>query len=347
MLQLRNTSPFVPTIFATPDRRGVDTIVVVLKASFVVADTLEIAAEQRPITLADEYWGDPTASSLRYPTELHLPKPAADVIVIGEACAPRAQAVTELDVHVRVADQLRRARVYGDRSWVEYGGHVQPSRPLPFVRTPITWERAFGGRHLSDAQSTEHRNPVGVGLLGARRPQAMIGQPVPNVDDPDEPLTWLGQTPTPTGFAAIAPTWQPRVAYAGSYDASWRKHQAPFLPTDFDPRFFCSAAPGHSFASGLHGGEPVTLSGFDADRAWQFALPRCRFEVRAVVAGATNDLNPVLDTVLIETTNDHHLSVALTWRASLAVDEQLLRVSHVDVGLAELSGATEPRGSKQ
>ncbi|KIG17554.1 putative exported protein [Enhygromyxa salina] len=343
MLQLRNTSPFVATIFATPDSRGVDTIVAVLKASFVVTDTLEIAEHQRPITLADAYWGDPTASSLRYPNELHLPKPAADVIVLGDACAPRAQAIPQLDVSVRVANFTKRARVHGDRSWVEYGGHVQPSRPRPFVRMPITWERAFGGRDLSGAQLAEPRNPVGVGFVGARRPEHMIGQPVPNIDDPADPLTWLGQTPQPAGFGAIAPSWQPRAAYAGSYDASWRKHQAPFLPTDFDPLFFCSASPGLSFAAGLRGGELIALTGFHPDQSWQFALPRCRFEVSAVVAGATMVLDPVLDTVVVES-GESQVDLDLTWRASLAVDEQLLRVSRVDVGLAELDGATESRG---
>lgn len=332
-------------IFATADRRGVDTIVVVVKATCVIAETLELAEHQRPVALADEYWGDPTASSLRYPSEVHLPKPGTDVIVIGDACAPRAQAVTEVDVQVRVGDRNKRARVYGDRVWVEYGGHVQPSRAQPFVRAPITWERAFGGRHSSDGQAETYladpRNPVGVGFVGARQAQDMIGQPVPNVDDPADPLAWLGQAPQPTGFAALAPTWQPRVTYAGSYDARWRKQRAPFLPEDFDPRFFQSASPGLSFEPGLRGGELITLTGLHPDRAWQFPLPRCRLEISASVAGSSQPMQAALDTVIIEASEAR---LTMTWRASLAVDEQLLRVARVDVGLAQLEGAREPRG---
>jgi hypothetical protein len=332
MLQLHNTSPFVPAIFGLPDQRGLDTLIVVVKATFELGPMPRLAAEQRPIVLADEHWGDPSTSSLRYPSEVHLAKPGTDVIVIGHARAPRERPVTELDVAVQVGDRSKRARVHGDRFWTEGFGVVQPSRAQPFVRMPILYERAYGGAHGSES---EPRNPVGVGFVGTRSSDEMLGQPVPNLDDPQRPLTRLGQTPPPIGFAAIAPSWQPRLARAGTYDARWRSNRAPYLPDDFDARFSCSAAEGLSFEQPLRGGEPLGLWGFHPERAWQFAMPCCRLEIAAIVAGTSQRLVPALETVLLET---DEARMTMTWRASASVDGQLLRVERVAVGLAELDG---------
>lgn len=344
MLQLRNTSPFVSAIVSFPDQRGVDTLVVVIKATFELGATPQLAAEQRPIVLTDEYRDDPTTSSLRYPSEVHLGKPGTDVIVIGDARAPRDQPVTELDIAVCVGDRSKVARVYGDRFWTPGREAVQPSRPQPFVRMPVVYERAYGGRQPGPAGSqavVEPRNPVGVGLLGTRSPDELLGQPVPNIDDPNRPLAQLGQTPAPIGFAAIAPSWQPRLAHAGTYDERWRKTRAPYLPTDFDPRYFLVGSPGLSFDQPLRGGEPVILHGFDPDGRWQLSLPRCRLDVGATVAGDARALDAALDTVLFE---PDERRFTMTWRATLAVGKQLLRVERVDIGLAELAGAVEPSG---
>jgi hypothetical protein len=342
MLQLRNTSPFVSEIFGFPDQRGVDTLIVVIKATFELGATPRLAEAQRPIVLADEYWGDPTASSLRYPGEAHLAKPGADVILNGHARAPRDQSVTELDVAVCVGDRTKHARVYGDRHWTRGSSAVQPSHPQPFVRMPLVYERAYGGRlgNLHSGSAREgSRNPVGLGLYGGGSEGEMLGQPVPNLDDPRQPLTRLGQEPPPVGFGAIAPHWWPRAGYVGTYDERWRTTRAPFLPEDFDPHYFQTASPGLSFDQPLQGGEPVSLHGLHPDGPRQFSLPRCRLNVRARVAGELQILNPLLDTVLFETDEQRF---CLIWRASSAVDDRLLRVEQVDVGLAEMNGALEP-----
>jgi hypothetical protein len=336
MLQLRNTSPFVATMFSMPDARGVDTLVIVIKASFALTPAPKLAEQQRPILAADEYWGDPTSTSLRYPGELHLSKPGTDVIVIGDACAPHGQAVPNLEVSVRVAERSKRVRVYGERMWVVIGKHAQPSRPQPFVRVPIVYERAYGGRTPPDPAGrslAEPRNPVGRGFVGDGNLNRMLEQLLPNIDDPDNPLAWLGQTPAPVGLAAIAPSWQPRIAHAGTYDDAWRKHRAPYLPTNFDARFHRVASEGLGFDGGLDAGAPMAFDGFDPTQAFAFALPRCQLDVSARVAGAMQSLQAQLDTVVIELLEPCWMS--MTWRASLAV-ERLLRVERVDIGLASL-----------
>ncbi|MFO7562983.1 MAG: DUF2169 domain-containing protein [Enhygromyxa sp.] len=340
MLQLRNTSPFAASLFGIPDQRGVDTLIVVVKASFCFGDPPSIAPEQVPVVLADEYWGAPESSSLRYPSEVHFGKPGADVLVLGEARAPRDQPVTELEVSVRVGDRSKRARVHGDRYWTEGVRGLQPSRAQPFVRMPLIYERAFGGQQLDRHGRTlaDPRNPVGVGFLGERHPSELLGHPVPNLDDPDHPLERLGQAPPPVGFGALAPSWAPRLDYAGTYDERWRKLRAPLLPEDFDPRYFHAGAEGLRFDEPLRGGEPVLLDGLDPDRRWQFTVPRCELEIVARIAGEARPLRPVLETVLLE---PEARRFCLSWRASSRVAGQLLRVERVSIGLASVEGVAE------
>lgn len=38
-------------------------------------------------------------------------------------------------------------------------------------------------------------------------------------------------------------SWQPRLRYAGTYDQHWMDERLPFLPEDFDLRYFQSAPP--------------------------------------------------------------------------------------------------------
>ena len=62
MLQLDNQTPFKATIALLPDRFGVDTLFVIVKATVTLRPSLKLADVQVPLTMADEYYGDPAAS---------------------------------------------------------------------------------------------------------------------------------------------------------------------------------------------------------------------------------------------------------------------------------------------
>lgn len=339
MLQLHNHSPLAALMFAALDEAGRDTVILVIKASFELRPgqaPVLVAEHQRAVTLGDEYWGEPTASSLRYASEVHLPKPGTDVIVNGDACAPHGRAVTELELLVRVGERSKLARVFGERVWIAADDRVIASRPQPFVRIPVIWERAFGGREPGEDGRVESRNPVGVGLVDPRRGAAALhGQPLPNIEDPRELLRGPGHTPAPVGFGAIAPTWSPRVEWVGSYDARWREQRAPLLPEDFDARFFQVASSGLSFDPPLRGGEPVSLRGFDPDHELGFTLPRVELELSACVRGSTQPLAATLDTVLLEPSDRRF---EMTWRASTIV-AHTLALERVELRLAGLEHA--------
>lgn len=347
MLQLKNTSPFVAEMFGFPDCDGVDTLFVAVKGTFrCEAAGVRIADEPQPVTLADEYFGEPGESSLRYASEAHLAKPGTDVVVVGHACAPGERAVMTLDVGVGVGSRQMHARVVGDRYWTEGVGGVRPSRPKPFVRLPVTWERTFGGRHVPEPGKgtflAEPRNPVGCGFLGKRAPHELLGQAAPNIEDPRAPIEGPSSRGRPVGFGAIAPSWAPRTQHAGTYDDAWQKTRAPYLPRDFDRRFFNIAPEELVFPQGLHGGEPVALLGMHPRGMQRFDLPRCELAIDVTLAGKVQRLACQLETVLLEPTDERF---SLTWRACLPVDKKMLKVEQVDVALQRITGIVGERRS--
>ena len=167
MLQLRNRTPFSAGMTVLPDPAGMETVFVAVKASFAMTPSIRVAEQQAPLTLADEFWGDPDTTSLRYGTEMHLAKPGTDVVLVGHAWPTAARRVERLDVRLAVGKAESTIRVFGDRTW--RGGMVSASMtpPQPFESMPLRYERAFGGVERNAGGTVvafEERNPVGVGF---------------------------------------------------------------------------------------------------------------------------------------------------------------------------------------
>ncbi len=342
MLQLRNEMPFTPGLFLFPDEKGVETLYPVVKATFTLhGDTLRVAGEQRPLLAGDEHWGAPETSSLKYASEAHLLQPRTGVVLVGEAHAPGGKPVSSCLVSVSVGPLKKVLQVFGDRVWS--GGLLapRPSRPEPFVKLPLTYERAFGGLHVVDAKQGrvlgESRNPVGRGFRGKRAASEMVGLPLPNVEDPGALIGGISDTPAPMGMGFVAPGWEPRKAFAGTYDEAWQKQRAPFLPLDFKPEFFRAASAGLWSATHLRGGEPVALANVSPRGGHRFQLPRCGLDVRLTVAGRTSPVQLRLETVLLEPSEGR---VCMLWRGALACDKKVLQAEAATFRLTSLEGVS-------
>jgi hypothetical protein len=329
MLQLANQTPFSASIAVLPNAAGIDTLYVIVKGASTLRPKLALAEEQVPVTMADEYYGDPASSSLKLTSEMHIGKLGTDVLLVGQAWALDAKPVTESLVSVKVAERNKLIRVRGDRVWQRNGS---ASSPEPFESMPLTWERAFGGMQtVGDRMLGEERNPVGAGFLGERKPTEMEGLLAPNLEDPKESLERLGQLVTPVCFAPIAPSWLPRRSYAGTYDDNWQRQRAPYLPDDFDSRFFQCATPELCFDRYLQGGEPIEMHGVTPEGPIAFTLPSVRLVIDVVVAGASEQPVANLETVLLEPDANR---VCFTWRAALLCDRKVLKVEKITVSLA-------------
>jgi hypothetical protein len=325
VLQLENQTPFKAAIAVLPDRSGIDTLYVIVKATVALRPSLSLAEVQVPPTLADEYCADPATSSLRFGSEMHIGKPGTDVLLIGSAWAPGKRPVTRTQVTMTVAGRQKTILVIGDRVWRD----GRPSDPKPFESMPLTWERAFGGLHKQGEQVVaEERNPVGCGFAGGRSAADMEGLAVPNLEDPAAPIQQIGQAQTPMCLAPIAPSWLPRRAYAGTYDERWQRGRAPYLPDDFDPRFFQCAATEFAFERYLQTGEPVQVAGMMPDGPIAFTVPPSHLAVAVTIAGSTQTPPANLETLSIEPDENR---ACFTWRAAVPCDRRALKVERIVV----------------
>jgi hypothetical protein len=97
----------------------------------------------------------------------------------------------ELTLAIRVGASLeRRIAVIGDRTWVRQDGVLVPGEPRrQFVSMPLTYQNAYGGRGAA--------NPLGKGFYAGER--EALGQPLPNLEDPDSRIRSFADRPDPVG----------------------------------------------------------------------------------------------------------------------------------------------------
>ena len=338
MLEVSNTTAFPAACIPHLDVDGRDLLAVVIKGSFRIrpgsaAPTL--ADEQAPIVWADEFYGEPGVSSIRFESDTCPPKPGGDVVLIGHAYPGRGEdRITEVTIGV---GRLRKTvRVFGDRRWEKNLGRWKVSPPEPFDRIPLVYERAYGGRDETDPDPAKHayepRNPVGTGFVAAGSRERLEGLALPNLEGPDDPVKGWKNRPEPAGFGFVGRDWMPRSGLAGTYDDQWQNERCPLLPTDFDQRFFNSAPSGLVSPRPFAGGEQVRVTGAHRRGDLQFRLPAHPLAVTAWIKGAARRATPALDTVVIEPDEERLL---LIWRAAIPCSREFLHIRNVFIKEAE------------
>ncbi|WP_052518717.1 DUF2169 family type VI secretion system accessory protein [Archangium violaceum] len=343
-----NTTGMQAGISVAADKDARDYCVVVVKGTFETnpRGEMTLAREQRPLVTADEHHGDPATTSIRYECDFALEKPLTDVIVVGKAVSPAGQRVTQLPVSLEVQGTKKTLQILGERRWLRSMGRMLPSDPVPFVEMPLTFERAFGGTDESRGPgqaSVEHRNLVGVGFHPHRGAAQIEGTPLPNLERPGQTISSPRDRPEPIGLGHVGRAWAHRIAYAGTYDARWRDERAPFLPSDFDPRYFQSAPTDQQFPH-FHGGERIRCIHMAAEPVVQYVIPSLRVPVRFHFADREVEQMGVLDTVILEP----HLSLAmLVWRARVPIGKKLNALREISVGEQPRSTSGAPIGYRQ
>ena len=337
MLQFKNSTPFQGTIMLLPDPDGIDSLFAVVKGTFTLAEKPVLAEEQLPVTIEQEYYGEPDQSSIKSPSDVSLMKPGTDVLLIGKAYAPGGRPTTWMDVGVTVGPLKKTVRVFGDRVWKTATKELSYSisETQPFETMPLVWERAFGGMEKTvRPPRVELRNPVGTGFRTSEVQESVAGVRLPNLEHPAAPITSWSQRPPPAGFAPICAHWEPRRNFAGTYDEEWQKQRAPYLPKDFDPRFLQLSPPDLIAPGYLKGGEPVELRGVTWAGIARFRLPKVTLRVTYRLDGSPEERPAHLDTVLIEPEQSRF---SLTWRSVFPCDKKALRVSEIEAALVSLN----------
>jgi hypothetical protein len=329
------------------ERDGRELIVVIVKATYQFPHANEepvLAENQVPLTEADEFTGEPGLSATRYETDYAHRKPMCDVLVNGSAYAPHGAPATKVAVGLRVGRIRKRFDVLGNRVWDKVLLSFLPSPPEPFVKLPITYDRAYGGADCvpenAEITKTYLDNPVGIGYYPLSKNRALIGKPLANTCETGRPAIETQGKYRPMSFGPVSRNIRDRIKYAGTYDEAWLEDQMPFWPKDFDYRFFQSA-PSDQQIPYLQGGEEVEIENLSAEGFTHFRIPK--FSMPVVFAphrGQEQKVTAACDTLVIEPDKNCFM---LTWRAPFGLRRNLLELKEVIVGEMPRSWRTARR----
>lgn len=328
-----NTTGMQAGHFVTADKHARDHCVVVVKGTFQTCATGEmtLAGEQRPLIAVDEHYGAPEVSCVRHECEFVLEKPLTDIVVVGKAVAPEGQPVSRLTVSLEIHGRTKDAIVFGERHWVRAIGGWIVSPAVPFIEMPLTFDRAFGGQDESRGPkdvSVELNNLAGVGFHPHRANKEIDGTALPNIEHPGQRIRSPRDRPEPVGFGCIGRIWRARSRHAGTYDRRWLDEIYPYLPEDFDSRYFQSAPEDQRFAHFV-GGEVIRCVHMAAQAVVTFVIPRIDIPVRFAFIDRIQERSGVLDTITVEP----HLGLAtLVWRASVPLGKKLNALQDIRVG---------------
>lgn len=315
---------------------GRELLVVVIKGTFVIpknGEPVRLADEQLPLVMADTFSGEPGFSAPMQEIDFAPRKPACDVLLTGHACAPEGRAVTRLRVSLRVGPMHKAFDVVGDRVWQAGLTGISASDPQLFTRMPVTYDRAFGGADRYSEDEREHDaylpNPVGLGWHRHLKNDWIDGSPLPNTEEIGTAVSSPTGKYRPMSLGPLGRGWPQRARFAGSYDQAWLDNGFPFLPKDFDERYYL-ASPEDQQLPLPQGPMEVVLSGLTPDGERRFMLPHFEAPVHVFTrSGKHEDLTAKLDTILIDSDVG---TLALTWRLTRALRRDLFELSQVLIG---------------
>lgn len=338
---------------------------VVAKRTYdIVGRKCVLAANQGPLITPDDPNSVTGGGSFR-DKDTYGFKVATDVVIHGSAYAFGSPA-TKLDASVEVGELRRTVRVHGDRQITAISG----SRPVfseatPFESMPLTYERSYGGfdeysakamgdpvaeastdygvRFEDASKFTYPRNARGCGFFIDLDVARTIGSPVPNLEDPEDPVLpermfcetcehWI-LAPIPGSLDWMLPSDFPRSAHfnllddhVGTTEPIREVVLGAIAPEEMRPhelldpirgRATSGAAPGLGTRR-LKGDEEVRLMNMHPE------LPELVFRLPPVLPTLTIQppgcpiipLEPALDTVYIE---PHRNRLSLVWSGSIPV----------------------------
>lgn len=321
-------------------------------------------ADAQPGLRPEPEWDPADPELLLHDMDIFTHKLRTDVVVLGHVHGD-GQA-RRLTAEVKVAGRTVQISALGERRCtLDPTGRPVFSEPAKLERVPLRFTHSYGGRDvaceeqrgnpLADdprfagmtpeqlASSSPYlypRNPCGRGYLIEATRDAVERLSLPQLEDPQDPLTptrlavgdpqrWY-KMPLPQGTGWMDYGWYPRSAFFGvvpiceRFDAPPAEVTRGLVPADLaagDGKQFLDhafqAASGAALAlqlPHLRGGEPVTLTHIHPRRPrWDFAVPFAPALAVDARDGTVTPVQPVLHTLEIDPDAGR---VTLVWRGS-------------------------------
>ncbi len=273
-MKIINKTPFAAETLPCLVPDGQSHLTVIVKATFDIRHrcTAEPSADQIPVAFGDELY-EADRPGVKFEADTVPFKPRADIVLVGHAYPPRGyRTTTGIDVSLRVGTLQRVLRVFGDRQWK--WSRLLPlhtTRPVPYAKMPLVYERAFGGMDANGGYCRE--NLAGKGFIAKPCKKNAHGATLPNIEDPKHLIRHPKDKPMPAGFGFYSRDSAPRLDYLGTFDENWRLQRSPELPADFSEDYYNAAHPDLQVEGYLKGDEPVELRNLSPEGDMRFNLP--------------------------------------------------------------------------
>lgn len=335
-MQIRTSTRFLSQFTMGMDAAGREFLSLVIKATYdfpAPGGTPQRAKIQRPLIMADEYAGPPGLSAPLWETDFAFRKTMCDVVAQGAAYAPGGKPVERVRVGLRVGAWVKQFDVVGPRQWRTLGPSITATRPYPFTRLPFGYDTAFGGpdRSRTDdkAPPTFADNPYGLGFATVRAGSRIDGLDLPLTEAIDDPVTSPFGAHKPMALGPIARVFPQRVRFAGTYDDNWKDNIFPFLPPDFDERYY-QCAPQDQQIPFPAPGTPVVIVGMTPSGREEFRLPDTNLAVK-VFRGREIAIDATLrpDTLAFDC---EARQFTLTWRCDTPIRRLITEFAEAWVG---------------
>jgi hypothetical protein len=338
---VENTTPFPSNFTMAFDQKGHEQVILATKVTLDLPpqgqSLCQIADTQSLLFDADIFGPDPAKNAMVFENDFAPFKPFCDVLLHGAAHAPQGQAVTELDVGIRMGGWSKRFTVHGQRIWLKSAAGFSPSGKRAFTVLPISYDFAYGGTDVNAANPDQfdpyELNPVGLGYYPLS--SDIEGRALATTSEFGGDSSSRNGATKPMAFGPIGRSWLPRRRYVGTYDDSWTENRMPLLPVDFNERYFQAAAEDQQVVFPI-GGEPIELVNLSAKGRITTQMPSLQivamFERKS---GRITQRIANLDTVLF-LPEDHQM--CLTFRTRITAERDLFEFSRVLVSSRLLGG---------
>jgi len=315
---------------------GRELLVVVIKGTFVLpkpGEKVRLADKQLPLIMTESFTGEPGFSSPINEIDFAPRKHACDVLLTGSAHAPAGYQVTRQRVSLRVGPIEKSFDVVGHRVWKAGISGITASEPKPFTQLPISYDVAFGGTDRNSEDENEHDvylpNPAGRGWHKHLKNAWVDGKPLPNTEEVGSPVGFPRDKYKPMSLGPLARGWPSRARFAGTYDDQWLADVFPFLPQDFDERYYQAAPEDQQLPIPKEPLE-VLLSGLTPDGSRQFTLPYFDAPVNVFPKrGDREDYVARLDTIVFEPDLDRF---TMSWRVTRPLKKSMHEIAQILVG---------------
>ncbi|PUB17266.1 DUF2169 family type VI secretion system accessory protein [Yoonia sediminilitoris] len=336
-MQVFNQTRFVHQHTTGMDIKGHEYLSLVVRGTFDFPDDSrsvpQPSAEQLPLVMADEATGEPGFSATMWETDFAFRKPHTEVIAQGAAYAPGGKPAERVRVGIKVDDWVKQFDVVGYREWRNAGPAILATRPVPFTKQTFSYDTAFGGPDRLDPDEPKPYvympNPVGRGFATVRNQDRINGLALPNTEEVGAEIRSPYDDYKPMALGPVARGHPDRLPFGGTYDDNWVDNIFPFLPPDFDERYYQSA-PQDQWIKPLRSGAQVIIVGMTPAGREVFGLPDVDLPI-TIFRGRDKCLQQVAkaDTLIFDT---EARTLSLVWRVDVRIKKHITEFSAAWVG---------------